>query len=341
MSVQPDVEHEARVAAERLGLPFLLYRDADGSQRIHPLERGRRSVTIGRRDEADISLPWDPECSRLHAELELRAGEWTISEDGLSQNGTWVNELRLIGRRRLSDGDDVRVGRTHVIFAHPGGIGIGPTLVPGELSATPRFSEQQQRILRALCRPLMGDGDGLLPAPDDEVGRSGCTSCRGASAGASSRSWRCAPGSWPPRTMPDLPVEVRAFLATKGEDGVDRELGTIPSSELGEGDVLVRVAWSSVNYKDALATIPKGQVARISPLVPGIDLAGTVVEGPGEGTEVLAHGYDIGVAHHGGYAEYARVPGDWVVPLPDGLSTTQAMAIGTAGFTAALAVSRL
>jgi hypothetical protein len=171
MRVQPDVEHEARIAAERLGLPFLLYRDGEGRQRIYQLDRGRRSVTIGRRDEADISLPWDPECSRLHAELELRAGEWTISDDGLSQNGTWVNELRLIGRRRLSDGDDVRVGRTHVIYANPGGIGIGPTLVPGELSATPRFSEQQQRILRGLCRPLVGDGEGLLPSTDEEIAR--------------------------------------------------------------------------------------------------------------------------------------------------------------------------
>ena len=171
MTVRPEAEHEARLAAERLGLPFLLYRDGEGRQRIFPLDRGRRSVTIGRRDEADISLPWDPECSRLHAELELRAGEWTISDDGLSQNGTWVNELRLIGRRRLSDGDDVRVGRTHVIYADPVGIGIGPTLVPGELSATPRFSDQQQRILRGLCRPLMGDGEGLLPATDDEVAR--------------------------------------------------------------------------------------------------------------------------------------------------------------------------
>jgi acrylyl-CoA reductase (NADPH) len=75
--------------------------------------------------------------------------------------------------------------------------------------------------------------------------------------------------------------------------------------------------------------------------VPGIDLAGTVVEGPGEGDDVLVHGYDLGVAHHGGYAEYARVPGDWVVRLPDGMSHEQAMAIGTAGFTAALAVARL
>ena len=129
MKVQAEAEHEARLAAERLGLPFLVYRDGEGRQRIHPLERGRRSVTIGRRDEADISLPWDPECSRLHAELELRAGEWTISDDGLSQNGTWVNELRLIGRRRLADGDDVRVGRTHVIFANPGAIQLIDALI--------------------------------------------------------------------------------------------------------------------------------------------------------------------------------------------------------------------
>ena len=141
--------------------------------------------------------------------------------------------------------------------------------------------------------------------------------------------------------MADLPQDIRAFVAVKGDEGVDRGLRTIAAGELGEGDVVVRVDCSSVNYKDALATIPKGQVARISPLVPGIDLAGTVVEGPGEGTEVLVHGYDLGVAHNGGYAEYARVPGEWVVPLPDGLSTKQAMAIGTAGFTAAMSVARL
>src|ERR687898_3569099 len=168
MRVGADAEQEARLAAERLGLPFLLYRDGEGRQRIFPLDRGRRSVTIGRRDEADISLPWDPECSRLHAELELRAGEWTITDDGLSQNGTWVNELRLVGRRRLADGDIVRIGRTHITYACPGVIGIGPTLVPGELSATPKFSEQQQRILQALCRPLFGDGEGITPTSDEE-----------------------------------------------------------------------------------------------------------------------------------------------------------------------------
>src|SRR4051794_31138180 len=131
---------------------------------------------------------------------------------------------------------------------------------------------------------------------------------------------------------------MRAFVAEKGEDGeVTRGLRE-DFEDLGEGDVVVKVAWSSVNYKDALATIAKGQVARISPLVPGIDLAG-VDEDNGE--DVLAHGYELGVSHHGGYAEYARVKSDWVVPLPDGLSCRQAMTIGTAGYTAARCVMAL
>ena len=96
---------------------------------------------------------------------------------------------------------------------------------------------------------------------------------------------------------------MRAFVAEKGDDGVTRGLRDFETGDLGEGDVLVRVAWSSVNYKDALATIDKGQVARISPLIPGIDLAGTDED---SGEEILAHGYDLGVAHHGGYAEFAR-----------------------------------
>jgi len=132
---------------------------------------------------------------------------------------------------------------------------------------------------------------------------------------------------------------MRAFVAEKNGDGVERGLrDDFPMDGLGEGDVLVRVAFSSVNYKDALATIPKGQVARISPLIPGIDLAGTDED---SGEELLAHGYELGVSHHGGYAEYAKVRSDWVVPLPDGLSARQAMAIGTAGYTAARCVIAL
>ena len=162
-------ELEARKAVERRGEPFLIYRDGEGRQRIHGLGEGTRSVTLGRRHEADLSFPWDPEMSRLHAELEVRAGEWTVCDDGFSQNGTWVNGLRLAGRRRLADGDLLKVGRTMIVFCDPGQEGIGPTMVPGELSATPRFSEQQQRILRALCRPLFKDGEGIDPATDEQV----------------------------------------------------------------------------------------------------------------------------------------------------------------------------
>ena len=111
----------------------------------------------------------------------------------------------------------------------------------------------------------------------------------------------------------------------------------------GDG-ALVEVHWSSVNYKDALAAIPTGRVARISPIVPGVDLAGVLVEdAPGmpAGTEVIAHGYAIGVARHGGFAQYARVPAEWLVELPTGLTTREAMVLGTAGFTAALSVIAL
>jgi len=130
---------------------------------------------------------------------------------------------------------------------------------------------------------------------------------------------------------------MRAFVAEKTDDGVTR--GLREDFELGAdgGDVVVDVEYSSVNYKDGLATIAKGQVARISPLVPGIDLAGRTADGQA----VLAHGYGVGVSQHGGYAEQARVPSEWLVPLPDGLSARQAMAIGTAGYTAARCVMAL
>jgi acrylyl-CoA reductase (NADPH) len=145
--------------------------------------------------------------------------------------------------------------------------------------------------------------------------------------------------------MAEVPEQFTVFTATKDDDEVRREVTKWQRDDLGDGDVTVRVAWSSVNFKDALATIPKGQVARISPLIPGIDLAGTVVASGSddfaEGDEVLAHGYAIGVAHHGGYAEYARVPADWVVALPDGMSLRDAMTIGTAGYTAAMSVARV
>jgi acrylyl-CoA reductase (NADPH) len=137
----------------------------------------------------------------------------------------------------------------------------------------------------------------------------------------------------------------RALVADKDGDDVNRELTELGTDDLPEGEVTVRVGWSSVNYKDALAVSPKGGVAKGYPLVPGIDLAGEVVESSDDAVEVgapvIAHGYDLGVAHHGGFAELARVPADWVVPLPDGLDARAAAAIGTAGFTAAMSIAAL
>jgi acrylyl-CoA reductase (NADPH) len=139
-------------------------------------------------------------------------------------------------------------------------------------------------------------------------------------------------------------AEFRAFRAVTDGEAVDRGVVTMTGGELPADGVLVEVHWSSVNYKDGLASTPTGKVARISPIVPGIDLAGVLVEdAPGmpAGTEVLAHGYAIGVGRHGGYAQYARVPAEWLVELPSGLSTRDAMVVGTGGFTAALSVIAL
>jgi acrylyl-CoA reductase (NADPH) len=142
-----------------------------------------------------------------------------------------------------------------------------------------------------------------------------------------------------------VPESFPAFLATRQDDAVQRAPSTLAAGDLPDGEVTVRVRWSSINYKDALATIAKGQVARISPLVPGIDLAGEVVASDDDaipvGSEVVVTGYDLGVAHHGGWAQYARVPAAWIVPLPDGLSAREAMALGTAGLTAGLCIHAL
>lgn len=137
----------------------------------------------------------------------------------------------------------------------------------------------------------------------------------------------------------------RALVAEKTEDSISLNIKERTPEELPEGDVTIRVAYSSVNYKDGLASVPWGRVVRSYPIVPGIDLAGTVTASRDprfkEGDEVLATGYELGVSHDGGYSQYARVPADWVVPLPTGLSLKEAMILGTAGFTAGLSIYRL
>ena len=136
----------------------------------------------------------------------------------------------------------------------------------------------------------------------------------------------------------------QALVARQNDDRIEAAVETLEESDLPPGEVTIRVHYSSVNYKDALALTPNGGVVREYPIVPGIDLAGEVVASESDefavGDSVLAHGYEVGTGRHGGFAEYARVPADWVVKLGS-LSPREGAAIGTAGFTAAMSVQAL
>jgi acrylyl-CoA reductase (NADPH) len=127
----------------------------------------------------------------------------------------------------------------------------------------------------------------------------------------------------------------------KGKAGIEQ----VTLDELSPGEVVIKAAYSDINYKDALAATGKGKILRKFPLIGGVDVSGTVVSSSDprvhEGDEVLVTGHGLSEDHDGGYAEYARVPADWVVPLPEGMTSFEAMALGTAGFTAALAVHQM
>ncbi len=139
--------------------------------------------------------------------------------------------------------------------------------------------------------------------------------------------------------------DFEALLVTKTEAGQDASFRRLTEADLMEGDVTVRVLYSTINYKDGLAITGKLPVVRRWPMIPGIDFAG-VVESSSHaafkpGDKVVLNGWGTGETHLGGYAQYSRVKGDWLVPLPEGLSPAEAMAIGTAGYTAMLCIMAL
>ncbi|WP_353572750.1 MDR family oxidoreductase [Candidatus Albibeggiatoa sp. nov. BB20] len=137
----------------------------------------------------------------------------------------------------------------------------------------------------------------------------------------------------------------KAILLSKTDSGVDAQLTELDEAQLPEQNVTVRVEYSTLNYKDGLAITNKAPIVRQYPFVPGIDFAGTVEQSDDPnwkaGDKVILNGWGVGESHWGGYAEKARVKGEWLVPLPESLSSRQAMAIGTAGYTAMLCVMRL
>ena len=140
-----------RLQAERRGSPFLLYLDGAGSQRILDLDDDAgRSLTIGRQAGSDVALSWDSEVSRLHAVLERVGATWTLSDEGMSRNGSFINGHRVHGRRALADGDSITIGRTLLVF-RSGQPGEERTTTPATRLEPPSLSPAQLRVLEALC----------------------------------------------------------------------------------------------------------------------------------------------------------------------------------------------
>jgi pSer/pThr/pTyr-binding forkhead associated (FHA) protein len=157
-------ELKARLEAERRGLPFLVYFDGAGSQVLRELDG---QVTVGRGADCDVSLGWDREVSRLHAQLERVGAHWVLVDDGLSRNGSFVNGERVVGRRALRDGDRLVFGDTPVIYraSDPGASStIGVTTSPAAVNLTPT----QKQILVALCRPVR-DSAFATPLTNKEI----------------------------------------------------------------------------------------------------------------------------------------------------------------------------
>jgi pSer/pThr/pTyr-binding forkhead associated (FHA) protein len=164
-------ELKDRLEAERRGKPFLLYRDAHGVQQILALEDAGSCITLGRRATNHVALPWDGEVSRLHAVVECLNGEWTIADDGLSKNGSYVNGERLTGHHRLRSGDTLHVGRTAIAYCAPQRPESEVTGTRGDTPTVDQLSETQLRVLMALCRPFKDRGSFATPATNQEIGR--------------------------------------------------------------------------------------------------------------------------------------------------------------------------
>lgn len=163
------LELRDRLEAERAGEPFLVYRDGSAQQRLFVLGAERERVTIGRRPERDIALEWDLAVSRLHATLERIGDDWTVEDDRLSRNGSFLNGARLVGRKRLSHGDVLRAGDTVFAFCDPE---HGRSTVTVASDGTPvhaDLSETQRRVLIALCRPFNQGAGFATPATNRQI----------------------------------------------------------------------------------------------------------------------------------------------------------------------------
>jgi hypothetical protein len=155
--------------AEASGASFLVFCDAAGEQEIAVLGGDRSPVVIGRSVASDVPIDWDDRVSRTHAQL-LRVGHhWSVEDEGLSRNGTFVNEVRITGRRRLLDGDVVRVGHTTLTFRTPAPNASRATVPESGLGAPTRLPAGQRKVLEALCRPCLAPGGPHPPAANEQI----------------------------------------------------------------------------------------------------------------------------------------------------------------------------
>jgi len=161
-------ELQDRISAERAGAPFLVYRDRDGRQVIRSLAVRKRLI-LGRGSELDIDLGFDPEVSRAHAELEPVGAEWALVDDGLSRNGSFVNQERVVARRRLRDGDLLRLGGTLLLFRDPRFGAFEETAAASDPSASPELTDRQRQVLIALCRPFREGSEFASPAANKQI----------------------------------------------------------------------------------------------------------------------------------------------------------------------------
>jgi pSer/pThr/pTyr-binding forkhead associated (FHA) protein len=162
------VELRERIEAERRGRPFLVLRGDDHEQQIVDLDSRGERLSVGRGLTNEVSLPWDTEVSRLHAELECIGGEWTVSDDGLSRNGTYVNGQRISGRHRLRDGDLLRVGQTSIAYRRPAAEDSQPTQIANERLTLGDLPPTQRQVLVALARPYKHN-EFAIPATNQDI----------------------------------------------------------------------------------------------------------------------------------------------------------------------------
>jgi len=158
-----------RMEAERAGAPFLVYRDASGAQRLFPLPASASRLTLGRGAGNDVCIDWDESVSRVHAELIRLGGEWTVVDDGLSRNGSFLNAERLSGRRRLRDGDLLRIGDTSIVYHAPQEREHGSTAFSKGLPTSADLSPARRRVLIALARPYGGGSGFATPATNQQI----------------------------------------------------------------------------------------------------------------------------------------------------------------------------